>query len=877
MPSPLLKTKLHIPPTRLNPVARPRLIEKLNEGLTRPLTLISAPPGFGKTTLLTAWLEQSTRPAAWFSIDERDNDLARFLAYLVAALETVQAGIGRQSLNRLHSRRAPALESIMTLLSNDIAAIPHDPSTPLGAGFVLVLDDYHLIELQAIHEAMGFLLDRLPPPMRLVIATRADPPLPLARLRARGQLVELRAPDLRFSPDEAAAFLNERMGLNLTSEQIAALDARAEGWIAGLQLAALSMQGRQDIAGFVNAFAGSHRFVLDYLTEEVLRRQTPEIQSFLLQTSILDQMNASLADAITGRNDGAQALAQLEKANLFVVPLDDKREWYRYHHLFDDLLQNRLQESQPEQIVELHRRASAWYEQNGFVNEAIDHALAAQEFKRAARLIEQIAPALLIRSEDRTLRNWLAALPETLIQANPSLGVWYATALAGSGNFDLMEARLSHLDDAQLDPLVHGVAALMRATVALLRSDLPHAIEAAHNALATTTVTDSTDPQAEFSNITALFLTMLLAEAETAAGKLRNAAASYHRQMEIRAFTTLVDFSSIFSGYAHVRLAELFYEWNELDAAAQHAEQGLAIARLERNEEFESYALIALAQVKQAQGDFAGAIELGKQAMTLARKRNVPVEIRFIASRYVKILVQQDRLDDAAQAAREIPADDLATWFMQGAQAPVANARLLIARREFDRAVQALEQLQVQTQASGETRMLMEVLALLSLARHGQGDDAQATTALTRALSLAEPEGYVRTFVDLGEPMKFMISDLRFQIDTNPENQPLVEYVNRLLAAFPVAVVETNHKSETLAPAASAGVINLKSSMAEPLSERELAVLRLIDQGLSNQEIADRLVVAVSTVKTHINNIYGKLGVASRTQALARAHEIKLL
>ncbi len=877
MPSPLLKTKLHIPPTRLNPVPRPRLIEKLNEGLTRPLTLISAPPGFGKTTLLTAWLEQSTRPAAWFSIDERDNDLARFLAYLVAALETVQAGIGRQSLNRLHSRRAPALESIMTLLSNDIAAIPHDPSTPLGAGFVLVLDDYHLIELQAIHEAMGFLLDRLPPPMHLVIATRADPPLPLARLRARGQLVELRAPDLRFSPDEAAAFLNERMGLNLTSEQIAALDARAEGWIAGLQLAALSMQGRQDIAGFVNAFAGSHRFVLDYLTEEVLRRQTPEIQSFLLQTSILDQMNASLADAITGRNDGAQALAQLEKANLFVVPLDDKREWYRYHHLFDDLLQNRLQESQPEQIVELHRRASAWYEQNGFVNEAIDHALAAQEFKRAARLIEQIAPALLIRSEDRTLRNWLAALPETLIQANPSLGVWYATALAGSGNFDLMEARLSHLDDAQLDPLVHGVAALMRATVALLRSDLPHAIEAAHHALATTTVTDSTDPQAEFSNITALFLTMLLAEAETAAGKLRNAAASYHRQIEMRASTTLVDFSSIFSGYAHVRLAELFYEWNELDAAAQHAEQGLAIARLERNEEFESYALIALAQIKQAQGDLAGAIELGKQAMTLARKRNVPVEIRFIAARHVKILIQQDRLDDAAQAAREIPADDLATWFMQGAQAPVANARLLIARREFDRAAPALEQLQVQTQASGETRMLIEVLALLALARHGQGDDAQATTTLTRALSLAEPEGYVRTFVDLGEPMKFMISDLRFQIDTNPENQPLVEYVNRLLAAFPVAVVETNHKSETLAPAASAGVINLKSSMAEPLSERELAVLRLIDQGLSNPEIADRLVVAVSTVKTHINNIYGKLGVASRTQALARAREIKLL
>ena len=863
MPSPLLKTKLHIPPARPNLVARPRLIERLNDGLTRPLTLVSAPPGFGKTTLITAWLEPQPLPAAWLSIDERDNDLARFLMYLVAALETIQADVGRQALNRLHSRRTPSLESVMTLLSNDIAAIQHD--------IVLVLDDYHLIELQTIHEAMAFLVDRLPPSIHLVIATRADPPLPLARLRARDQLVELRAPDLRFTPDEAAAFLNQHMGLNLTPDQIAALDARAEGWIAGLQLAALSMQGRQDIASFVSAFTGSHHFVLDYLAEEVLQRQSREIQDFLLQTSILDQMNASLADAVTGRNDSIQVLAQLEKGNLFIVPLDEARQWYRYHHLFDDLLQSRLQQSQPAQILELHRRASAWYEQNGFVNEAIDHALAARDFERAAHLIEQAAPTLLVRSQDRTLRVWLSALPDDLIQARQSIGVWYATAFVGAGDFELAEVRLSQVDDAQLDPLTRGVATIIRATVGLFRSDLPHAIESARKALAaaSATVVDPTDPQAELSNITTLFLAMLLAEAEIAAGKLRNAVASYQHQTEIQTSLVLAGFGSLFTGYAHVRLADLLCEWNELDTAEQHAAQGLAISRAERNEEFESYALIALAQIKQAQGDAASASELGKQAMALARKRNIPTEIRFIAPRHVKILIQQDRLDDAAQVAREMPATDQATWFMQGVQTPLAHARVLIALREFDRAARSLEQLQNQTKASGETRALIEVLALLSVARHARGDTPQATEALGRALALAEPEGYVRIFVDLGKAMQQEIRDWRLEIGTDHEDRHLAEYADKLLAAFPPAYPETpSPKSPN----------SLQSPiLAEPLSERELDVLRLIAEGLSNQEIADRLIVAVSTVKTHINNIYSKLGVASRTQAIARARERKLL
>ncbi len=376
MTNPLLTTKIHIPPTRADLVARPRLFKMLDQGLTLPLTLVTAPPGFGKTSLITAWLDQRSLTTAWYSLDEHDNDLVRFLTYLVSALEMVQMDVGRRALEGLSTRRRPSLESVMTLLSNDIAAIPRD--------FVLVLDDYHLIELPAIHEALTLLLDPAPPRMHLVIATRADPPLSLARLRARGQLAELRMADLRFSIDEAGEFLNERMSLNLTMDQVAALEARAEGWVVGLQLAALSMRGCQDVARFIHAFTGTHRFILDYLWEEVLQRQTPEIQTFLLQTSILDQMNAALANTLTGRDDSGQVLVQLEKDNLFVIPLDDERHWYRYHHLFADLLKNTLkQHRSEEQIHELHRRASQWYQVEGALDEAMLHTFARSQFEFA--------------------------------------------------------------------------------------------------------------------------------------------------------------------------------------------------------------------------------------------------------------------------------------------------------------------------------------------------------------------------------------------------------------------------------------------------------------------------------------------------------------
>src|SRR6266705_2113890 len=441
MPPPMLTTKLYIPRLRPNVVSRPRLIERLNEGLQRKLTLISAPAGFGKTTLVSEWVEGIEQPrarTAWLSLDEGDNDPARFLAYLVAALQTIAATLGEGVLGVLQSPQPPPPEAILTALLNEITTLPDH--------FVLVLDDYLVIDAKAVDMALTYLVEHLPPQMHLVIATREDPQLPLARLRDRSHLTELRAADLRFTSSEAAAFLNQVMGLSLSAADIAALEDRTEGWIAGLQLAALSMQGHQDVAGFIRAFTGDHRYIVDYLVEEVLQRQPAPVRSFLLQTSILDRLHGPLCDAVTGQEEGNARLEALERGNFFVVPLDDRRHWYRYHHLFAEVLSAHLLAEQPDQVSTLHRRASAWYERHGSTADAIRHALSACDFERAADLVELAIPAMRQSRQEARVLGWLKALPDELLQVRPVLSVGYAWALLLNGELEGVEARLQNAE-----------------------------------------------------------------------------------------------------------------------------------------------------------------------------------------------------------------------------------------------------------------------------------------------------------------------------------------------------------------------------------------------------------------------------------------------
>src|SRR6266487_2156292 len=456
MTTPVLATKLYIPPPPPKVVVRPRLIERLNEGLsaggTPGVTLISAPAGFGKTTLVSEWVARCGRPAAWLSLDIGDNDLVRFLIYLISALQKISPNLGAGILDILQTPQSAPIESILTALLNEITTISDNPSTrgatlhraepQSGQGFILILDDYHVIDAKPVDDALTFLVEHLPPQMHLVITTREDPALPIPRLRARRQLIELRAADLRFTPSEAAEFLNQVMGLNLSAEDVAVLETRTEGWIAGLQLAALSMQGHEDVSGFIQAFAGDHRHIVDYLVEEVLQRQPEPIRNFLLKTAILDRLNGPLCDAVTGQPGGKARLETLQRGNFFVVPLDDKRHWYRYHHLFADVLHMHLMAEQPDQVPALHRRASEWYEQNGSSADAIRHALAGGDFERAADLVELASPAMSRNRQEAILLGWLQSLPDELLQYRPVLGVTYAHVLMASGELEGVEARL---------------------------------------------------------------------------------------------------------------------------------------------------------------------------------------------------------------------------------------------------------------------------------------------------------------------------------------------------------------------------------------------------------------------------------------------------
>jgi LuxR family maltose regulon positive regulatory protein len=901
MSTPVLATKLYIPPPRPKVVFRPRLVARLDEGLYHKLTLISAPAGFGKTTLVSEWIASVERPVAWLSLDEGDNDLARFLAYLIAALQTVMADRGEGLLAMLRSPQPPSIETLLTALLNEIAATPDN--------FILVLDDYHILEAQPIDQALTFLLDHLPPQMRLVIATREDPQLPLARLRVQGQLTELRAADLRFTPSEAAEFLNQVMGLNLSAEAIAALETRTEGWIAGLQMAALSMQGRSDTASFIRAFTGSHRFVLDYLVEEVLQRQPERVRSFLLQTSVLDRLSGSLCDAVTGREDGRETLETLERGNLFVIPLDDRRQWYRYHHLFADVLQARLMEEQSDQVPALHRRASEWYERNGLPSEAIRHALAAEDFERAADLIELAGPMVEESSLTAKWLGWVRALPDELVRARPVLSVRYAYALLGRGDLEAAEARLTDaeqclelmkeqsenpaaeivvVDEAQFRSLPATIA-VARAYSAQALGDGPGTVTYAQRvldllpegeqlrrgqatALLGMTYWASGDLEAAdrtFANYTtklrtagnipdAISTVCVVAEIRMALGRLREAASALEQFLQFvmeQGEPVPPDTADLHRG-----LSELYLEQGKLEAAAQHL---LSSKKLGEQAELPVWRYrwcIDQARLNETQGDLDSALDLLDEAERLFIRTPLP-DLHPLSAMKARIWVTQGRLAEAMGWAHEqgLSVDDDLSFLREFEH--ITLARGLIARyrgsREdvfIDEATRLLERLLEAAEEGGRIGSVIEILVLQALAHQAQGCLSLALAPLEGALSLAEPEGYVRIFANEGQPMAALLQEVA-QHGTVPN------YASRLRAVF--------EKAEGRAP--------VTQLMSEPLSDREFEVLRLLGTDMSGPEIARTLVVSLSTLRTHTQNIYGKLGVNNRRAAVRRAEELHLL
>jgi LuxR family maltose regulon positive regulatory protein len=916
---PLLRTKMYIPPVRRRLVSRPRLVRRLSAGLDRKLSLISAPAGFGKTTLLSECAAHCGRPASWLSLDERDNNPTWFWAYVIAALQTICDGLGTAVLEALQIPRTGPSEMLLGQLTNQIAESPG----PLA----LILDDLHVITNPQIHEQIIFLVEHSPPQMHLAVASRADPPWPLARWRARGQLFELRADDLRFTSEETATFLNETMGLDLSPEDIAALGTRTEGWVTGLQLAALSMQGR-DTKSFVRAFSGSHRFILDYLVEEVLDHQPADIQGFLLQTSILERLTASLCDAVrfgyaespssssgTGVRfgtakaasssrgvDSQVILKQLEQANLFLVPLDDDRRWYRYHRLFADLLRSRLEQDHRERVSTLHRRASTWCEAQGLIPEAVGHALAAGDVEGVARMAKQNALAMIEHGELTALVGLLDALPEEVVGAHPWLCIAHAWALVFSGLLEAAELRLQCTETTR--DWVEGVGGIERqhiaghiaaiqAYVATLRGDMSRAAELTRGALEQLPEEDlavrglyaallgavlrwNGDLLAAAQNLErAITITRAAGDSHTAMEALCSLAAVQLAQGQLHKTVAtcqevllLADEHVQQSGQrppiaasGHNLKSHVLREWNDLDGALRNAREGIWLAEQWGWPEGSALGYWRLARALQAVGDAEGTREAIHRARQVASDLS-PWFGALMAAHQARLWLAEGNLAPACHWAQVsgLSVDDELNY--RSTDAYSVLARVLIAQGRFDEASRLLADLLEMTEAAGAMGYVIETSVLQALAFQAQSQDDQALVALKRALVLAEPEGYVRTFVDEGSQMGQLLRRALVHGIT-------ADYAGKLLAALDEATTRT----------ATPLVVSegRRPSLVEPLSPRETEVLRLLMTPLSHAEMAEDLVVSVNTVRSHVKSIYGKLDVHSRMEAVERARELGLL
>jgi LuxR family maltose regulon positive regulatory protein len=906
MTTPILTTKLYIPSSHHDLVSRPRLIKQLNTGLSCKLSLVSAPAGFGKSTLLSSWVAQmDSSRVAWLSLDEGDNDLVRFLTYFVSALKNIETDFESGFLVALQSPGQMNTEVVLTNLLNEIAKFSKEG--------ILILDDYHVIESPPIDQAITFLLDHLPSQIHLVISSRIDPSLPLSRLRARGQMIEIRANDLRFTQDEVGTFLNQLMGFDLTVDNVAALEGRTEGWIAGLQLAALSIQGfnhTSEITDFINRFTGSDRYIQDYLADEVLRQQPKDVKDFLLQTSILDRMNATLCNFILEKNNSQTILESLETANLFIVSLDNERRWYRYHHLFADLLRQRLQINHQNQVPTLHRRASQWYEQQEIPSDTIRHALATNDFERAADLAELAWPAWKGSFQSITWLGWVKGLPIELIRTRPVLSVAYAWANLNAGNLEAAEARLqdaehwleptTNMQDQPEAPMADMIIideeqyrelpvslATARAYHAQAIGNIPGTIRFTKRVLdlipdgdqqwqAEATVIlglaywasgdlkaayrTFSEGLARMNPLDVIVGTFVLVDLNMVLGQLQ-AAISTCKQA-IRLATEHGEPIPLGTEDAYTAISSLHREQGDLKAAAQDLATSKKLGEQVELPDWQYRWCVAQAPLEETLGNLKNALDLLNEAERVFVRTPLP-KSHPIPALKARVWLKQGRLAEALGwvCERNLSANDDLSYLRELEH--LTLARVLIAQYKTDRVddtidevLRFLERLLQAAEEGGRTGSVIEILVLQALGHKEQGEIQSALVCLERALTLAEPEGYVRIFVDEGLPMAQLLHEA-------VKRKIYPDYVRKLLAAF-------DNVKATVNPDPS-------KNLVEPLSERELEVLQLVAQGLTNREISERLYLALDTVKGHNRRVFGKLGVKKRFDAVEKARELGLL
>ncbi len=910
----LLTTKIYLPAGRSRLVPRPRLLDLLSEGLTRPLTLISAPAGFGKTTLLRAWRESlagKDYPLAWITLDLDDNDPFRFLLYLVSALQTLRSELGESVIAALRSQEPPAMSILLTSLLNELSG--------LDAPFGLVLDDYHLITARPVHEALRFLLDGMPPQMHLVLLTRADPPLPLARLRARDQVLEIRLPALRFQTEESACFLNEIMELGLSGGDIAALSGRTEGWIAGLQLAAVSLQQQADRHAFVAAFAGDDRYVMDYLLEEVLQRQSQELQSFLLKTSILERLSGPLCQAVTGQSRSQEILEKLEQVNLFISALDNKRTWYRYHPLFADLLRHRLRQIfERSEWLEFYRRASAWYESEGFIPEAVSQALAAPDHDLAADIMERHVLAVFYRGETMLVHHWLKTLPEAVVRRRALLCAMYANT---TGHASLLRPQALAQSEAWLETaeqllaendgenVTRSFIGLSRAYLALWKGEDPGTVMAlAKKALAGLPPESERNLDPSFQRFRSGLIHNLAisymalgdeeaanrAYAETqrigeACGDFLNMySAIANQSLLLRRHGHLQEAASLcsraisgretlgdnpdrptpFLGVVYACLGRILLEWNELEAAGQALSRGLELSRLVASADDQLESLLGLVWLRRARGDIPGALDLLETAATDSPRARLRIQAMRARLQVAQSAEHPESLEAALRWA-EGKTLAISNSFWQVLE-PMTLARVQIAAaRDAALAMDVPspdlgplfhfldDQLKV-ARSKALVEQEVELLILQSLAWQARENNAEALESLQEALALAEPGGYVRLFIDEGLPMRRLLARVK---GTTPR---IRDHVAKLL------------NSPGWGGALSTSSIS-QDSLIEPLSARELEVLQGLAEGASNADIARKLFITLNTTKKHVTHIFEKLAVTDRLGAARRARELGLV